>query len=237
MRSRIETLELLANNLANAATAGFKSDRETYNLYWAPEAEDGMAGRPLQSVLPLVERNWTDLSQGTLTPTGNSLDFAISGKGFFIVAGPSERLYSRNGSFQLSGAGQLTTVDGYPVLGRGGAPLQLQPGRPVEVTPDGTIRQEGQVVGQLAVAEFAGPESLQKHGKNYFRAADPTVTPQAGSGFSIHQGKLEAANVSAPETAVRLVAVMRQFEMLQRALTLGSEMNRRSVEEVARVSP
>src|SRR3982751_3161312 len=98
MRSRIEALDLLANNIANANTAGFKADREFYNLYISPEAagqnEDGSA-----ATIPVVERQWTDFTAGTLTPTGNPLDLAIDGDGFFAVNGPgSQVLYTRNGN-------------------------------------------------------------------------------------------------------------------------------------------
>src|SRR5437867_3212527 len=92
MRSRTESLDLLANNLANASAPGFKADREFYNLYVAAEASDSAA-------MPLTEKNWTDFSQGYLTSTQNPLDVAIAGKGFIAVNGPTGSLYTRDGSF------------------------------------------------------------------------------------------------------------------------------------------
>jgi len=82
LRSRMESLDLLANNIANATTGGYKSDREFYSLYSAPEAES-------LSTMPVIERPWTDFSQGSLRRTGNPLDLALSGKGFFAVTGPA----------------------------------------------------------------------------------------------------------------------------------------------------
>ena len=222
MRARMESLDLLANNLANTATAGYKSDREFYSLYAAPEASDG-------SRLPLIERHWTDFSQGTLTPTGNSLDLALSGKGFFEVRGPNGPLYTRNGAFRLSPAGVLTTVEGYPLQAAGGGQIQAQGQGPIEIAPDGTVRQDGAVLGRLNVVQG----EFVKQGKSYFRSL--ATTPAAS--VEVHQGKLEASNVSAPEAAVRLVNLMRQFEMLQRAMSLGGEMGRRAIEEVAKVTP
>src|SRR5947208_8328714 len=90
LRARMESLDMLANNLANAETGGYKTDREFYNLYVAPEAAAGES----PTTMPLVERPWTDFSQGTIRQTGNSLDFALSGKGFFAVDGPTGPLYT-----------------------------------------------------------------------------------------------------------------------------------------------
>jgi flagellar basal-body rod protein FlgF len=234
MRARMDSLEMLANNLANATTAGYKSDREFYNLYVAPEALDGMQG-PQASTAPVIERPWTDFQQGTLTPTGNVLDMAIAGKGFFAVNGTGGPLYTRAGNFRLSAMGVLTTAEGYPVRSETGAPLQAGGQGPIEVTPDGTVRQDGQTLGRIALVDFDNPAGLSKTGNNYFQA-DAKTAPRPATGAEVHQGKLESSNVGAPESAVRLISVMRQFEMLQKAMTIGGEMNRRAVEEVAKVS-
>jgi flagellar basal-body rod protein FlgF len=234
MRARMDSLEMLANNLANAATSGYKSDREFYSLYVAPEAGgDGLGPQP--STLPVIERHWTDLRQGTLTATGNALDLAISGTGFFAADGPSGRLYTRNGSFRISRAEVLTTADGYPLRTAGGEPVRTVSAAPVEVSAGGVVRQSGQVLGQLSIVTFDRPDVLVKAGGNYFQAGGAVAAP--ATGFEIHQGKLESSNVAAPESAVRLISLMRQFEMLQKAVSLGGEMNRRAIEEVARANP
>jgi flagellar basal body rod protein FlgG len=227
----MESLELLANNVANATTGGYKADREFYSLYVAPDAQDSDPA----STMPVIERPWTDLSQGVLHSTGNSLDVALSGSGFFSVAGPNGPLYTRNGNFRLAANGRLVTAEGYSVLGVGAANLTLQDSRPIDIANDGTLQQDGNVIGQLAIADFRNTGGLVKQGSNYFRVADPTLQPSAPSGTSVEQGKLEASNTGSAEAAVRLVSVMRQFEMLQKAVSLGAEMNRRAIEEVARV--
>src|SRR2546429_990989 len=96
LRARMESLDLLANNVANASTGGYKADREFYSLYVAPEAADN---NPL-STMPVIERPWVDHSQGTLHSIGNPLDLALSGRGFFAVNGPNGPLYTRNGNFR-----------------------------------------------------------------------------------------------------------------------------------------
>lgn len=236
MRSRMEALEMLANNLANAATAGFKLDRESYSLYVAAEALDpALAGEaPLPGLLPVIERHWTDFRQGALVVTGNPTDLALSGPGFFVVEGPGGPLYTRNGAFRWSSSGVLVTVEGYPVRAAGGGQIRSTGSGALEVTPQGVVRQGGQAIGQLEIVSFAAPERLNKAGGSYFRSAE---APAPASGYVVEQGKLENSNVSAAESAVRLIGVLRQFEMLQRAAMLGGEMNRRAIEELARVNP
>jgi flagellar basal body rod protein FlgG len=233
----MESLEMLANNIANQSSAGYKTDREFYSLYLTSDALDatGSAIAPLPPTLPVVERHWTDFSQGTLRETGNKLNLAISGSGFFTVGGPSGALYTRNGDFQLSAGGQLETQHGYPVLDSAGRKIQLDPALDIDIAADGTIKQAGTTVGVLGLAEFSEPNALAKHAGTYFQPGDANIQPIKAAGTEIHQGKLETANFTAPEAAVRLISVMRQFEMLQRALTLGGEMNKKAVEEVARV--
>ena len=231
LRARMESLDMLANNLANTETGGYKTDREFYSLYVAPEA----AATESPATMPVIERQWTDFSQGVIRPTGNPLDFALSGTGFFRVDGPTGSLYTRQGAFRFSPAGMLVTSEGYRVRLAGGGPLQSQSPAPLEVMADGTINQDGQTLGKLDVVNFQDAGVLAKQGNNYFRAADPAVAPAAASGVEVQQGKLEGSNVGSAESAVRLVGVMRQFEMLHKAISIGAEMNKKAVEEVARV--
>lgn len=231
LRARMQSLDMLANNLANAETGGYKTDREFYDLYLSPEA--GESGTQWQGTLPVVEKPWTDFSQGTLRPTGAPLDLAISGEGFFTVDGPAGALYTRNGNFRLTRAGQLVTADGYPVRMAGRAQVRIQGTGPVEVASDGTVRQDGQSLGRLEIVKFQDSGAIFKQGASYFRSVQNPVPAAAAE---VHQGKLESSNVTAAESAVRLVSVMRQFEMLQKAVTIGTQMNRSSVQEVARVA-
>jgi flagellar basal-body rod protein FlgF len=230
MRSRMESLDLLANNVANASTGGYKADREFYSLYVAAEAQPEPS-----STMPVIERPWTDFSQGVMQSTGNALDLALSGKGFFSVQGPAGPLYTRNGNFQLARDGKLITPDGYPVRGSAGAPLTLQPSRPIEISADGTVRQDGNAIGQLQVVDFTSGAGLGKQGSNYFRVTDPALTPSPANGTTVEQGKLEASNSGTADSAIRLVSLMRQFEMLQKAASLGADMSRQAIEQVAKV--
>lgn len=229
----MESLDLLANNVANASTGGYKADREFYSLYVAPEGLAQTDNDP--NTMPVIERHWTDHSQGTLENTGNPLDLALSGKGFFAVQGPAGPLYTRNGNFHLAKDGRLATADGYPVSAAGGAPLTLQTGRPISISSDGTVIQDGNTIGQLQVVDFTSTAGLDKQGNNYFRVPDPKLLPAGNSGAAVEQGKLEASNSSSAESAVRLINIMRQFEMLQKAAALGADMSKQAIEQVAHV--
>ncbi len=229
LRARMESMEMLANNLANASASGYKLDREFYSLYAAPQS-DGII-----SQLPLIDRQWTDFSQGTLTPTGNPLDLALSGSGFFEVNGPNGTLYTRNGSLQLSAGGRLETKEGYAIRAVGGGTITVDPNRPVEISPDGAVWQQGVEVGRIQLTDVSQSSALTKQNGLYFHLDPGSGVSVGASSARVQQGKLESSNVGTAEAAVRMISVMRQFEMLQRAVTLGAEMNRRGVEEVAKL--
>jgi flagellar basal-body rod protein FlgF len=231
LRARMESLDLLANNIANASTGGYKADREFYSLYVAPEAADNDPN----STMPLIERPWVDHAQGALHSTGNPLDVALSGKGFFAVNGPSGPLYTRNGSFRIAGDGKLTAADGYAVRDSRGAPIVLQTTRGLQIASDGSITQDGVATGKLELVDFTSTAGLSKQGSNYFRVTDPAAASTTPSAATVQQGHVETSNIGAAEGAVRLVSVMRQFEMLQKAVSLATEMNKKAIEEVAKV--
>ncbi len=235
LRSRMESLELLANNLANAETSGYKSDHEFYGLYTSAEAYNPLGA---DTTLPVVERQWTDFSQGALTATGSFLDIGLSGRGFMAVNGVNGPLYTRNGSLKIAPTGELTTGEGYPLrsAGTNGQPIRVAGKAPLEISPDGLVRQDNQTLGQIEIVDFKSTESLKKLTGAAFQNTDPLNLPRTASGVQVQQGRLETANVTVPEAAMRLVGVMRQFEMLQKAVTLDSQMNQSGVQEVARVT-
>jgi flagellar basal body rod protein FlgG len=230
MKARMEALDLLANNIANASTAGFKLDHENYNVFIGDEIASG----DIES--PVVEKNWTDFAQGNLVRTGNHLDFALEGRGFFVVDGPNGPLLTRNGGFRLSPTGRLETSEGYAVrvTTPDGQPYKLDPLAAVDVSQEGLLTQGSNGIGQLAIAD-ASPDDITKTGGAYFQVRNP-VSKLANASAAVRQGSLEAANVVPSENAVRLVGILRQYESLQKAISIGTNMNRKAIEEVARVS-
>ena len=156
MKARIESLSLIANNIANSGSPGFKGDSELYSLYTADVADTGQA--------PLIEHRWTDFSQGTPLPTGISTDVALRGEGFFQAKGPDgDRLLTRNGAFAISPAGRLETQEKYAVLDPEGQPIAgLDTRATLEISSTGELRQNGNLVARLGVVNPQDPASLAR---------------------------------------------------------------------------
>jgi len=214
---------MLANNIANTGTAGFKADREFSGLF--------------EEQLPVVERAWTDFSQGVTLPTGNPLNLALSGAGFFALNSPAGVVYTRNGDFRISATNQLTSAEGYTlrnVLDQG-LPITVDPTQSIDIAKDGTLQQGGQTIGQIEIDQIPSSEDvLSKLGNSYFALASGANSPAPVQDTQVLQGNLEQSNVPVADSAVRLVNVMRQFEMMQKAMTIGSSMGKSAIQEVAR---
>jgi flagellar basal-body rod protein FlgG len=234
LRSRMESLDLLANNLANTGTTGFKRDLEFYGTYASSDSNDPVHGGP-SSTLPTIEKQWTDFSQGTLQVTGNPLDVALDGNGFLTVKGPSGPLYTRAGNLKVLATGELATSDSYPVLDTAGQTIPVAPNKPINILPDGTVQQSGQSISQLNIVSFKSNNALQKMGSTCFQNTDTKNPPVAAANVTVNQGKIEGSNVPVADAAMRLVGVMRQFEMLQKAIGVSNDMDTKTISEVARV--
>jgi flagellar basal-body rod protein FlgF len=225
MNARMESLDMLANNIANSGTIGFKTDKEFYSLY--------------EQQLPMIQQQWIDFSQGMLTPTGNALDLALSGQGFFALNAPQGTIFTRTGQFQVSKSNQLQTAEGYTLRDtkNNGLPIVVDPTQPIEVAKDGTVQQNGQTVGQIEIGGIENPaQALSKMGSSYFISSAQSAKSAPVPDTEVHQGALEQSNVPVADAAVRLVSIMRQFEMLQKAMTVGADMDKQAVQEVAKVS-
>ena len=232
----MDSLSLLANNLANAGTAGFKMDREFYGAFTSANAEDPTVGGDLVSSLPVIDKQWTDFSQGIMASTGSPLDIGLSGRGFLAVNGPGGTVYTRNGNLRVSPAGELITGgEGYPLKTVGGGTIHVAAGKPIEISKQGEVSQNGASLGQIEIVDFKSTDSLKKMTGAVFQNTDPKNTPFPATNVEVEQGKTESSNVGVPDSAMRMVGMMRQFEMLQKAITLNSNMNQKALEEVARI--
>jgi flagellar basal-body rod protein FlgG len=226
MKSGMDSLDMLANNIANTGTVGFKADGEFHGLY--------------QQQLPVIEKAWTDFSQGALTSSANQLDLGLAGNGFFALNSPTGIVYSRNGQFQISKTDQLQTAEGYTLRDtqNQGMPITVDPTLPIDIDKTGAVWQGGQQIAQIEIDSIANPSlTLRKLGNSYFvLSAQAGQAPSIDTSSEVRQGMLEQSNVPVSDSAVRLVSVMRQFEMLQRAVSVGTEMNKEAIEQVAKVS-
>ena len=175
------------------STGGYKADREFYSLYSAAEAQDD----PL-STMPRDRAALDRSLPGGVHPTGNPLDVALSGKGFFAVNGPSGPLYTRNGNFRLAADGKLVTGDGYPVRGADGTPVTLQSGRAVEIAQDGTVRQDGQVDRASSTSPISpAPPGSPSRATTTFASPIRPSARRTPAGTAVEQGKLEAPTPAA----------------------------------------
>lgn len=234
LRAQSQALELVANNLANLSTTGYRGQQPTFSSL--------LAGAPAAGISPLnhaindfnvLGETRIDQSAGNLEQTGNPLDLAIEGGGFFVVRTPAGLRYTRNGSLQLSAKGQLTTRAGDPVLGDQG-PI-IVPSGTASISADGTLSVNGAVVDKLRLVEFAPGSSPVSEGASYYSA--PGVAPHPATASDIRQGMLESANVNAVMATVGMIAVQRHFEMLQGAMSaFYNTFNRIAAAELPRVS-
>jgi flagellar basal-body rod protein FlgF/flagellar basal-body rod protein FlgG len=232
LAARMQALDLLANNLANINTTGFRGQQEFYRAITA--SLSGMPLTPLNRAINdfgVLGGTKLDLRQANLTPTGNNLDLGISGPGFFVVRTPHGVRYTRNGSFHVNTAGQIVTQSDDIVLGPSG-PIQLPPGD-VEIAPDGTVSVASAVAGQVRIVEFTPGTQLIPEGNSNFIA--PPGSESAAIKSQVEQGMLEAANVNPIQATTQLMVLQRHAELLERTLSVfQNDFNRAAVTDLPR---
>ncbi len=238
--ARNQALDTAANNLANASTNGFRAQRD----YFRSVLTDNLTGQEGSQVGSAVNGfgvlggNLLDLGQGQITPTGNPLDLALNGAGFFAVQTAQGVRYTRDGSFTKSATGLLQTSLGEPVLDTAQQPITV-PSGPIQISANGTVsvaNADGtaNVVGQVGVFDFANPAALAAEGVNRFAAAPGN--PPLAADAAIQQGSLEGANSDAVHGSMQLILIQRQAEMMQKALsTFNNDLDKTAAEDLPRV--
>ena len=215
MLPRQRQLEIDANNLANINTIGYKKDEVFFrHLIDSLQASDEKNAKVSSASGEVI----TDFSSGSLRETGNPLDLAIVGDGFFVIDTPEGNVFTRNGNFSLDADGRLTTQDGYSVLGSGGE-IQIT-GNEVRISEDGSILVDGQATDTLRVVRFENPTLLTKIGGTYFMDEnDAGMMDVESTDLKVRQGYLEGSNVTGIKEIVQMIEIYRQFEMGQRAIS------------------
>jgi flagellar basal body rod protein FlgG len=175
------------------------------------------APTPSQEMVGPTPTLHTDFTPGTMQMTGNKLDLALEGPGFFTVQGPTGPMYTRNGVFQMNEQGRLITMEGLPVLGQGGNPIDIPLGTfSIEVLSNGAVVADGIEVDQVKVVAFQNPHELQRIGTSYFSA--PPDAAKLPVPPNVFQGYREISNSTVVQEMVQMIAGVRQFEAAQRAL-------------------
>jgi len=218
-------LALIANNLSNAQTVGFKKETASFK-----EIMGQTIGGKIEK--EVIEEYQINVRQGELQITNKDLDLAIEGEGFFKIKTPQGIRYTRNGQFRLDKDQKLVQADGFPVLGKRGE-IFLKGGK-VSVEPNGLIKVDNQEVDQLAIVTFPNLNGLQKEGHNLFQLAIPQEEKEAGEAF-IHQGFVEAANVNPIEEMIALIETHRNFEAYTRLLQANDELDAKAVNDLGKV--
>lgn len=245
--SNEQRLNLIANNLANANTTGYKKDVVTFHDTFQRFAHDYLVDSrpylrdknlwPQPEVLakPRLSNQGVDLSQGSLQRTGNPLDLAISGDGFFKVRTADGDFLTRTGSFQLTTDGTVITEQGYQLLGQGG-PLVLPNGGDVEISSNGQVRVRGEEINALDLVTVTNPADLEKVGNNLYHLRQGSKATEAPAPEAqVEQGYLEKANVEVVTEMVSMIEVQRAFEMYQRMITGTAEMDKTATDKVGSV--
>jgi flagellar basal-body rod protein FlgF len=232
LRAQTQALDVVANNVANLSTAGYRGQQPIFHSLLAGAA--ARTNDPLSSAVNdfnVMGDAQVDRSAGNLEPTGNPLDLAIEGGGFFAVQTQRGIRYTRNGNFQVSTQGVLTTSTGDPVLGEQG-PVQVPSGQ-LSISADGTLSSNGAVSGQIRLVEFASNAALVPEGTSYYSVS---VAALPAGGSYIRQGMLESSNVNPVQATASLISVQRRFDMLEGAMSaFYGTFNRIAAQDLPRV--
>ena len=234
-------LDVIANNIANIDTTGYKADNVLFERYIMPQAADQSFSGQDQRVNYVADRaSWIDMSQGSLQRTGNPLDVAIDGTGFLVVQTPNgQQRYTRNGALSINAAGQLVTSDGNQIVGQSG-PITFQAtDHDVVISPTGVITvREGNstadaIRGQLQIVSFDQPQRLQKDGGSTFAAPNGVNPTPAPAGTYVVQGAVEKSNVNAVGGMTRLIEVTRSYTDIANILQQQSDQRRNALSQLS----
>jgi flagellar basal-body rod protein FlgF len=233
LAAQTQALDLVAHNLANLGTTGYRGQQATFRSLVAGESR--LTGNPINAAINdygVLSGSRFDPTPGSLTSTGNPLDAAVSGNGFFTLQSAQGVLYTRDGRFHLTSKGQLVSSEGDAVLGEQG-PVILPNGN-LAISADGTISVNGSVVDKLRLAEFSPATIMTAVGNATYTA--PAGSALAAAQSSVRQGMLESSNVNTTEGVVQLITGQRNAEMLSRALSaIDGQMNQVAVQDLPKV--
>lgn len=227
-------MQILSNNLANINTSGFKEDRAVFRIpddALNPDTSPGDAqggGTFYSSVIPMTSH--TDYSRGPLQRTGNPLDVAIEGEGFFSIQTDQGVRYTRNGAFTINPEGILSTSDGDPVMGEGGE-ITIE-GAEIHVDGTGNVIVDGAITDKLRVVKISDTTALRKIGKTLFQLDENKGTEETLEYSGVQQGFLEGSNVNAVKVMTELIEVQRGYESYQKMIQTMGEMASRVISGV-----
>lgn len=224
-------MDVIANNIANVQTNGFKRRTAEFREYLAPVArEDNFRSSDRRVSFVVDQRSPLDMRGGATEYTGNPLDIAIKGEGLIAVQAAQGERYTRNGAMTLDGTGQLVTTDGYPVLGEQGPFQFTNDDTDIKVAPDGTVSSSRGVRGRIRIVGYDSPQSLRNEGNNLFSSAvplNPAPRVRVASGF------VERSNVQSVVEISRMIEVTRAYQQLAGTLSRADELRRTAISRLS----
>jgi flagellar basal-body rod protein FlgF len=224
-------MDVIANNMANVTTNGFKARQARFGEYLMPVARADSFERPDQRLSYVIDTGTpVDFSTGAIEVTGNPLDAAVKGDGFFAVQTPAGERYTRNGAFQVNAQGQLITSDGHAVLGQSG-PITLGPEETnVSIAPDGAVLTSQGERGRIRLVRFQAPQALDNIGANLFAAKEPA---QPDTVSRVQGGAIERSNVKAVVEMSRMIDVNRNYTSVAAMIGRMDELRRMAISRLA----
>ena len=234
-------MDVVANNVANINTNGFKADRSLFEEYLRSPAHEDNFQRSDRRVSFVQDRvSFHDFAAGNTEQTKNPLDVAIDGRGFLAVQTPAGERYTRDGGIQINSQGQLVTASGNPVLGTSG-PIVFQPtDKQINIAVDGNVTvlegtgRTDSVRGKLRIASFADPQKLVKEGSNLYSAGQG-VAAQTDTTSRVRQGYIEKSNVNSVAEMSRMIEITRTYTQISALLQQQSDLHKSALEKLADV--
>jgi len=233
-------LDVVANNIANVNTSGYKADKSLFEEYLnTPAHEDNFVGGDRRVSFVQDRATWIDFSPGSIQHTGDPLNVALDGKGYLVVQTPRGQRYTRNGALSTNATGQLVTSEGYQVVGDGG-PITFQPtDHDISISPNGiiTVREGASTAdsqrGKLQIVGFDQPQQLQKDSSSTFMAPNGVNAGPPPPGTRVMQGAIEKSNVNAVAEMARMIQITRSYSDIAAILQQQGDQRRNALQQLS----
>lgn len=225
-QSLLNKMDVIANNIANSSTPGHQSQQSMFVEFLA-EAENGVPVAYVHDIATL-----RDTSVGPISQSGNPLDLAINGEGYFVVETEEGQFYTRNGGFRLDADGQLVNNTGAAVMSEGDLPIVFAPGESqITISRDGTVATENGIIGRLRIVTFENQQDMEQVGNGMLTTEQEALL---AADASVEQGMLEGSNVQAVVEMTEMIKVMRTYQGAAELIKTEDERQRRAIQTLTR---